>query len=153
MTLLPTTSFVLRAASDVPPAPASDQPPHLVAGQTLAVELHVTDPEAAARWFGRFGFGLVRRTPAFIALEHGGQQLFLGRRPASRPSTTGGTIGELRVLVPDVVAARRAVRDDDVVVLDLHRAPYGLVEFVVESPFGIDIRIATPAFAFEVVHP
>lgn len=128
-----------------PAPPDRREPPHVDRGHALAVELHVDDPDAAARWFCRWGFSIIRQTRSFVTLDRGGSLLFLGRRPATRPPPTAGTVGELRVLVPDAVATRREVRPADVVVLDLHEASYGLIEFVVASDFGIDLRIATPA--------
>ncbi len=129
-----TAGTVLRAAT---------VPPHLVPGQSLCVELHVPSPLGAASWLERWGFEIVRATASFTVVAHGGQLLLLGRRPRSRPATTGGTIGELRVLVDDV-DTWWAVAEDDEIVVELHDARYGLREFVVESPFGLDLRVATP---------
>lgn len=117
-------------------------PPHVVPGQSLCLELHVPSPLGAASWLERWGFEIVRASASFTVVANGGQLLLLGRRPRSRPASTTGTIGELRVLVDDV-DAWRAVAENDEIVVELHDAGYGLREFVVESPFGLDLRMAT----------
>ena len=106
------------------------------------IEVVGPDIEASLAFYREIGFEVARRTGGFAVLHREGQRLFVAEDP-SAPTAPRWT--SLRLMTGDVDALHDQLRDRGVtIVLPLGDRPYGLREFVVRDPNGLDIRFSQP---------
>ncbi len=112
-------------------------------GEQLVVVLYVRDIKKSRKFLEGFGFAVVRDEELFMELRWESSLLFLEERedgppPASHP------VGNIRVMVPNVddywaLAKRLGVR----IANPIGDRSYGIRDFVVIGPDGLNFRFAT----------
>ncbi|RPE81522.1 VOC family protein [Vulcaniibacterium tengchongense] len=104
------------------------------------VETVGPDLEASLAFYRALGFEVARRSGPFAALHWRGLRLFLAE-DAGAPTAPRWT--QIRLMAEDVDALHAAVRAAGIEPLHPPRdRPYGLREFVVRDPNGVDLRFA-----------
>lgn len=106
----------------------------------LVTEIVVVDLKATLAFLLDLGFVLQRRTGGFSVLRWDDALLFLAEDPAA---VTGPRWVNVRVIVSDVEAVwRKAAEMRARVVSPIGDRTYGLRDFVIEAPGGVEIRFA-----------
>lgn len=106
------------------------------------IEVVGPDIEASLAFYRAIGFELARRTGGFAVLHRQGQPLFVAE-DAGAP--TGPRWISLRLMTDDVDALHDELRERGVTIVHpLGDRPYGLREFVVRDPNGLDVRFSQP---------
>lgn len=106
------------------------------------IEVVGPDIEASLAFYREIGFEVARRTGGFAVLHREGQRLSVAQDP-SAPTAPRWT--SLRLMTGDVDALHDQLRDRGVTIVHpLGDRPYGLREFVVRDPNGLDIRFSQP---------
>jgi catechol 2,3-dioxygenase-like lactoylglutathione lyase family enzyme len=113
--------------------------PYVDPKQQLVLEIYVANLDISLQFFQSFGFKPHRRDGGFAVVEWEGCQLFLAEGPGA-----SGAAANIRVMVPDVdrywdLAASTGTR----VVSPIDDRFYGLRDFTVAGPDGIDLRFAS----------
>jgi catechol 2,3-dioxygenase-like lactoylglutathione lyase family enzyme len=117
----------------------------------LAVELFVPDvPAAVAHYRDLLGFAVVREDPGFAVVALG-QAIIMLAHEALRPDTAAtppqhrGAAIDVRIMVPDVDAVYRALREKGVRIdHDIGDREYGLRDFIIRDLNGFRLRFAAP---------
>jgi catechol 2,3-dioxygenase-like lactoylglutathione lyase family enzyme len=112
-------------------------------GEQLVVVLYVRDIKKSGEFFKTFGFTLVRDEGSFMELRWESSLLFLEEREDG-PAAGSYPVGNIRVMVPNVddfwaLAQRLGVA----VANPIGDRYYGLRDFVVMAPDGLNLRFAT----------
>lgn len=112
-------------------------------GEQLVVVIYVRDLKKSREFLEGFGFTVVRDEKIFMELRWETSLLFLEERedgppPGSQP------VGNIRVMVPNVddywaLAQRLGAR----IVNPIADRSYGLRDFVIIGPDGLNLRFAT----------
>lgn len=107
------------------------------------IEVVGPDLEASLAFYRAIGFELARRSGGFAVLHRQGQRLFVAE-DADAPTAPRWI--SLRLMTDDVDALHEELRERGVAIVHpLGDRPYGLREFVVRDPNGLDIRFSQPA--------
>ncbi|HZX78591.1 MAG TPA: VOC family protein [Lysobacter sp.] len=107
------------------------------------IEVVGPDIEASLVFYRALGFEVARRTGGFAVLHRQGQRLFVAE-DANAPTAPRWI--SLRLMTSDVDALHDELRDRGVTIVHpLGDRPYGLREFVVRDPNGLDIRFSQPS--------
>ena len=107
------------------------------------IEVVGPDLEASLAFYRAIGFELARRSGGFAVLHRQGQRLFVAE-DANVPTAPRWI--SLRLMTDDVDALHEQLRERGVAIVHpLGDRPYGLREFVVRDPNGLDIRFSQPA--------
>lgn len=111
--------------------------------QQLVPALYVRSLEQSSAYYQRLGFEVVRRDGIFMELRWERAALFLVELlPANAPPPM--VVGNLRILVADLEAHWRRVEELGLeVVQPIASHPYGLREFTVAGPDGLNLRFAS----------
>lgn len=110
----------------------------------LVVEVFVRDLDRSLAFYDGLGFELERRTGGFAVLHWQGRLWFLDERPDLPAPADDVERANVRVMVPDVDAIWRRVRDLGLpVAAPIADRHYGLRDFTVRDPDGFGIRFAT----------
>lgn len=111
--------------------------------QQLVPALYVRSLEQSSAYYQRLGFEVVRRDGIFMELSWERAALFLVELlPANAPPPM--VVGNLRIMVADLDAHwRRVVELGFQVVQPIASHPYGLREFTVAGPDGLNLRFAS----------
>jgi catechol 2,3-dioxygenase-like lactoylglutathione lyase family enzyme len=108
----------------------------------LVVEIVVRDLARSLAFYRSFGFALERSTETFAVLRWNESYLFLDEHK-ERPTSSGGVLANVRVIVPDVDAAwRQAEACGARVESPIADRAYGLRDFTVVDPDGFGLRFA-----------
>ncbi|SMC22923.1 Glyoxalase-like domain-containing protein [Desulfacinum hydrothermale DSM 13146] len=111
------------------------------AGEQLVLAIYVRNLERSARFFTDFGFVINRRDGVFMELRWDDSLLFLVEMPDVKPPE--GAIGNVRVVVEDVDGIYEKARAlGHEIVTDIGDRYYGMRDFVVAGPDGINLRFA-----------
>lgn len=114
--------------------------PYVDPRQQLVLEIYVRDLEAALHFFQAYGFKLQRRDASFAVVDWEGCQLFLAQGSVAAAAAAGN----IRVMVPDVDRYRDRVRELGTrVVSEIGDREYGLRDFTISGPEGIELRFAS----------
>jgi catechol 2,3-dioxygenase-like lactoylglutathione lyase family enzyme len=106
------------------------------------IEVVGPDIEASLAFYRAIGFELARRTGGFAVLHRQGQRLFVAE-DAGAPTAPRWI--SLRLMTDDVDALHDELRERGVTIVHpLGDRPYGLREFVVRDPNGLDVRFSQP---------
>ena len=106
----------------------------------LVTELIVPSLQEAVRFLVSVGFVLERESDSFAALRWDQAYLFVAEDRAAEVTTRWTNI---RVIVPDADAVRETVRNlGHRVVREIADRSYGLRDFAIRGPAGIEIRFA-----------
>ncbi|HEY0503866.1 MAG TPA: VOC family protein [Lysobacter sp.] len=120
-----------------------DAPAHGMTDHAQGVlEIVGPDIEASLAFYAALGFEVARRSGTFAVVHRGDLRLFLAQddNAATAPRWTS-----LRVMVVDVDALHDDARARGVALLHAPQdRPFGLREFVVRDPNGLDIRFCQP---------
>jgi catechol 2,3-dioxygenase-like lactoylglutathione lyase family enzyme len=133
------------------PSPINDQ---------LILELYTRNISASVDFYQRFGFRLLRAEPHFVELGWDQAQIYLEEvtdGPPPQPGLTkegkegsgqaphgGQTVGNVRVLVPDVDRYWTLAQElGCTVIRPIENRYYGLRDFTIAGPDGIGLRFAT----------
>jgi catechol 2,3-dioxygenase-like lactoylglutathione lyase family enzyme len=112
-------------------------------GEQLVVVLYVRDIKKSGDFFKSFGFGVVRDEGTFMELRWESSILFLEEREDG-PAPDSYPVGNIRVMVPNVddywALAKRLVV---AVANPIGDRYYGIRDFVVIGPDGLNLRFAT----------
>lgn len=106
----------------------------------LAIELRVADLEASIAFYAHAGLELERRSGGFAAMRIDGRYLLLSETPGAQE---GPNPPNLRIFVQDIDAAlARAEALGWPVKYMLADHGYGLRDFTVTDPDGLEVRFA-----------
>lgn len=106
------------------------------------IEVVGPDIEASLAFYRAIGFEVARRTGGFAVLHWQGQRLFVAEDPNA---PTAPRWISLRLMTNDVDGLHDQLRGRGVTIVHpLSDRPYGLREFVVRDPNGLDIRFSQP---------
>lgn len=110
--------------------------------QQLVPALYVRSLEQSSAYYQRLGFQVVRRDGIFMELSWERAALFLVELlPANAPPPM--VVGNLRIMVADLDAHWRRVQQLGLEVIQpIASRPYGLREFTVAGPDGLNLRFA-----------
>lgn len=93
-------------------------------------------------FYAALGFELARRSGTFAIVQRDGLRLFLAQ---DANATTEPRWTNLRVMTDDIDALHDHARANGVAILHAPQdRPFGLREFVVRDPNGLDIRFCQP---------
>ncbi|MDR0182288.1 VOC family protein [Lysobacter arvi] len=106
------------------------------------VEVVGPDIEASLAFYTALGFELARRSGNFAIVHRDGLRLFLAE---DVHATTQPRWTNLRVMTNDIDALHEQARARGVAILHAPQdRPFGLREFVVRDPNGLDLRFCQP---------
>ena len=106
------------------------------------IEVVGPDLDATLAFYGAIGFEIARRSGGFAVLQREGQRLFVAQ--ADDAPTMHRWIS-LRLMTDEVDALHDRLRARGVTIVHPPGdRPYGLREFVVRDPNGLDIRFSQP---------
>ena len=110
--------------------------------QQLVPALYVSNLERSGAFYRQLGFEVLRRDGIFMELRWERAALFLVELlPPSAPPPA--VVGNLRIMVADLDAHWRRVQELGLeVVQPIVSRPYGLREFAVAGPDGLNLRFA-----------
>lgn len=106
----------------------------------LVTEIVVPSLDDTLRFLLPLGFSLERRTAGFAALRWDESYLLIAE---DARATVANRWMNIRVVVPDVHALHQKIVESGAgAVTPVKDGGYGLVDFVVEGPGGVEIRFA-----------
>jgi catechol 2,3-dioxygenase-like lactoylglutathione lyase family enzyme len=112
-------------------------------GEQLVVVLYVRDIRKSGEFFKTFGFNVVRDEGTFMELRWESSLLFLEEREDG-PAPGAYPVGNIRVMVPNVDDYwALAKRLGATVANPIGDRYYGIRDFVVMGPDGLNLRFAT----------
>ncbi|ROQ90672.1 NUDIX domain-containing protein [Desulfosoma caldarium] len=112
-------------------------------GEQLVFALYVRDVETSCRFFQDLGFHVSRRDGPFAELRWEDSLLFVVERHELSPPAQ--PVGNIRVMVSDVDAVYKKVQElGYAIVTPLEDRYYGLRDFIIKGPDGVDVRFAAP---------
>ncbi len=112
-------------------------------GEQLVVELYVRNLKESLRFYQQWGFTILREHPPFAELVWEHSHLMLLEQPRLE-RTPDVPVGNIQVLVPKVDDYwELAQRPGATIVRPVGGRPYGLRDFTVASPDGLELRFAT----------
>ena len=118
---------------------STDAPMH----EQLVLELYTRTLSASVEFYQRFGFRLVRAESHFVELAWDRTQLYL-EEVEDAPEPGGRTVGNVRVLVPDVDRYWALAQElGCTVIRPIEDRYYGLRDFTIAGPDGVGLRFAT----------
>ena len=113
------------------------------AGEQLVPALYVRDLEESSRFYRALGFETTRREGVFMELRWESSLLFLVRMEG-QPPPPARPVGNIRILVESADEAWEKAKERG---LPVGSPPedryYGLREFTVAGPDGLNIRVAS----------
>jgi catechol 2,3-dioxygenase-like lactoylglutathione lyase family enzyme len=111
--------------------------------EQLILELYVRNISASAAFYQGFGFRLLRAEAHFVELGWDQTQIYL-EEVEDAPAPNGPSVGNVRVLVPDVDRYWQLAQDLGCpVIRPLEDRYYGLRDFTIAGPDGVGLRFAT----------
>jgi catechol 2,3-dioxygenase-like lactoylglutathione lyase family enzyme len=118
--------------------------------EQLVLELYTRSISASVDFYQRFGFRLLRAEPHFVELGWDQAQIYLEEvedapPPSSGQAPPGGrTVGNVRVLVPDVDRYWALAQElGCTVIRPIEDRYYGLRDFTIAGPDGVGLRFAS----------
>jgi catechol 2,3-dioxygenase-like lactoylglutathione lyase family enzyme len=112
-------------------------------GEQLVIVLYVRDINKSQEFFKTFGFTVVRNEGTFMELRWESSLLFLEEREDG-PTPGSYPVGNIRVMVPNVDDYWSLAQTLGVPVANpIGDRSYGIRDFVVMAPDGLNLRFAT----------
>jgi catechol 2,3-dioxygenase-like lactoylglutathione lyase family enzyme len=109
----------------------------------LVLELYTRSISASVEFYQRFGFRLLSTQPHFVELGWDRTQVYL-EEVEDAPEPGGRTVGNIRVLVPDVDRYWALAQElGCTVIRPIEDRYYGLRDFTIAGPDGVGLRFAT----------
>lgn len=106
------------------------------------IEVVGPNVEASLAFYSALGFDVARRSGTFVVVHRGDLRLFLAQ---DANATTAPRWTSLRVMTSDVDALHDQARAHGITILHAPEdRPFGLREFVVRDPNGLDVRFCQP---------
>jgi catechol 2,3-dioxygenase-like lactoylglutathione lyase family enzyme len=111
--------------------------------EQLVVELSVRDLARSVTFYRALGFELLREEGRFAVLAWEGHRLFL-QQGDQLPERPARAVINIRVMVPDVDQVwQRLIELGPRIVVPLSDRQYGLRDFTLADPDGVELRFAT----------
>ena len=112
-------------------------------GEQLVVALYVGDIKKSSEFYRSYGFEVLRDEGTFMEFKWEDARLFLSEIPGT-PSPPANSIGNLRVMVPDVDKYWHLANEEGATILSpIEDRYYGLRDFIIAGPDGLALRFAT----------
>ena len=107
----------------------------------LVVEVVVPDLTSVLNFYENLGFVLQRKTETFAVLKWDSSYLFIAE---DKHATAQSRSVNIRIIVPDVNQVWSRINAFGVTVVSpIGNRDYGLRDFVVRDPAGLDVRFAS----------